>query len=436
MGFGFGNAIAAVEDPHVRACLMRLGNSHHSDNATLSTLVRNAVPVTTYALAATNLSAGAGLTGGGTLAADRTFNVGAGFGITVAADTVAVDQTMVPTWTGIHTFSAKDVHNAGVSLGTSGRLDSSVVDGAGVYSFLYKPTVALTSGTDRWIHAFQDSTGAYGLSMQADSTWQFYGSPGSNSVNAGYININATIANANGIIFAPTINASSGATIAGKASSISGAQFRATGTDNANPSGYVIGGLFAASTSQVTSGNIPTGFIGGFFQGGNILVANSGKTFAELGGWRVVACAPVKNAGTFTDAYGGYIENQAAPSSGMVYTTLSGLIIEEQTRGGTTNNGIRLLNATAGYKAITIRDQNAWIGSAAAGEITIGGTNFRCASTNQGVFGVAAIARPTNAIAAAAFVANTSGIANDTATWGGYTVGQVVQALQNYGILT
>jgi len=37
-----------------------------------------------------NLAAGAGLTGGGTLAADRTFNVGAGTGITVNADDVAL----------------------------------------------------------------------------------------------------------------------------------------------------------------------------------------------------------------------------------------------------------------------------------------------------------------------------------------------------------
>jgi hypothetical protein len=37
------------------------------------------------------LTAGSGLTGGGTLAADRTFNVGAGDGISVAADSVALD---------------------------------------------------------------------------------------------------------------------------------------------------------------------------------------------------------------------------------------------------------------------------------------------------------------------------------------------------------
>lgn len=41
----------------------------------------------------TQVIAGAGLTGGGTLAADRTFNVGAGTGITVNADDVAIDTT-------------------------------------------------------------------------------------------------------------------------------------------------------------------------------------------------------------------------------------------------------------------------------------------------------------------------------------------------------
>jgi hypothetical protein len=53
-----------------------------------------------------------------------------------------------------------------------------------------------------------------------------------------------------------------------------------------------------------------------------------------------------------------------------------------------------------------------------------------------GLYGVTAVARATTAGAAATFVANTSGIANDTATWGGYTIGQVVTALRNIGILT
>lgn len=53
-----------------------------------------------------------------------------------------------------------------------------------------------------------------------------------------------------------------------------------------------------------------------------------------------------------------------------------------------------------------------------------------------GFYGVATVIRATNAGAAGAFVANTSGIADDTATFGGYTLGQIVQALINIGILT
>lgn len=56
--------------------------------------------------------------------------------------------------------------------------------------------------------------------------------------------------------------------------------------------------------------------------------------------------------------------------------------------------------------------------------------------TKAGFFNVGAIARITTGVAAAAFVANTSGISDDTATFGGYTLGQIAQALQNYGLLT
>lgn len=45
------------------------------------------------------------------------------------------------------------------------------------------------------------------------------------------------------------------------------------------------------------------------------------------------------------------------------------------------------------------------------------------------------VVQPTNAITASAFVANTSGIANDTATYGTYTIGQIAAALIQVGIL-
>jgi hypothetical protein len=418
MGFSFGNAIAAVEDQPTRACLMRLGRSVDANEKTLSTFSRNADLL---------------------LGADPTASVGIATVNGVASTFMRSDaapqisQGIVPTWTGVHTFSAQDVHNAGVSLGTSGRLNSAVVDGASAVGFLIQPTNALTTSAAA-IFKMLDSTGTYGFQMNYDNTFTFLGSAGSNLSNA-HIVINQALGSSAGINFSPTMSASSGANY-GKSNSIVGAQFVAKPATDLSPSGYIIGGFFGARTGIISSGNNPTGFLGALFRGGDTMAANSGKTFAELGGWRTMAPLAAKNAGTFTDVYGGYIENQTEALSGVAYINLSGLIIEEMTGGGTINNGIQFKNATAGYKAITIRDQNAWIGSAAAGEITIGGTNFRCASTNQAVFGVAVIARPTNAIAAAAFVANTSGIVNDTATWGGYTAGQVVQALQNYGILT
>lgn len=52
-----------------------------------------------------------------------------------------------------------------------------------------------------------------------------------------------------------------------------------------------------------------------------------------------------------------------------------------------------------------------------------------------GFWNATPIVQPTTAIAAATFVANTSLIANDTATFDGYTIGQVVKALRNAGLL-
>lgn len=58
-------------------------------------------------------------------------------------------------------------------------------------------------------------------------------------------------------------------------------------------------------------------------------------------------------------------------------------------------------------------------------------------STSQkiGIWNATPIVQPTTAIAAATFTANTSAIANDTATFDGYTMGQVVKALRNFGML-
>jgi len=67
-----------------------------------------AVDTSVVAVAARQIISGGGLTGGGTLAADRTLAVGAGTGITVNADDVAIDQSAALAWTGAQAFVASD----------------------------------------------------------------------------------------------------------------------------------------------------------------------------------------------------------------------------------------------------------------------------------------------------------------------------------------
>lgn len=67
---------------------------------------------------------------------------------------------------------------------------------------------------------------------------------------------------------------------------------------------------------------------------------------------------------------------------------------------------------------------------------TTTGTKIGTATSQKIAFWNATpIAQPTTGITAATFTANTSGISDDTATFDGYTIGQVVAALRSAGLL-
>ena len=73
------------------------------------------------AATSTTITAGSGLAGGGSLAANRTIDVGQGDGITVSADSIAVDSTVVRTTgtqsiAGAKTFSDAAVFSTGVTV--------------------------------------------------------------------------------------------------------------------------------------------------------------------------------------------------------------------------------------------------------------------------------------------------------------------------------
>lgn len=87
------------------------------------------------------LTAGAGLTGGGTIAASRTFNVGAGAGITVNANDVAIDFAFAATWTGAHIF------NNVVSVGVNTTARVLAMNGAAGQLRVIR---FRTAGVERW----------------------------------------------------------------------------------------------------------------------------------------------------------------------------------------------------------------------------------------------------------------------------------------------
>lgn len=99
-----------------------------------------------------------------------------------------------------------------------------------------------------------------------------------------------------------------------------------------------------------------------------------------------------------------------------------------RTRAQTGDASFTALNGTLSG-TLTMSDTNIVLG-------TTTGTKLGTATTQKlGFWNATPIVQPTTAVAAATFVANTSGIVDDSATFDGYTIGQVVKALRNAGLL-
>lgn len=88
----------------------------------------------------------------------------------------------------------------------------------------------------------------------------------------------------------------------------------------------------------------------------------------------------------------------------------------------------------AGVNALTATAANQII--MGVGRTAATGPQFHINATGIGVFNVAPVARQTVAVAAAAYAAVGGGNVQVNDTFGGYTIGQIVQALKNYGWLT
>jgi len=193
---------------------------------------------------------------------------------------------------------------------------------------------------------------------------------------------------------------------------------------------------------------------GAFLVGGTAVV--SGETFGVQKSQNATTEAVIRNATNGTAAFSRWaiVNNDSTAVAYLGYTnkgyTTAGLVVADQALLISNTPSSFLIGTTASSNVIFISG-----GSATTNEIfrystttftykdainvafgTTTGTKLGTATSQKiGFWNATPIVQPTTAVAAATFVANTSGIVNDTATWDGYTIGQVVKALRNAGIL-
>jgi hypothetical protein len=109
----------------------------------------------------------------------------------------------------------------------------------------------------------------------------------------------------------------------------------------------------------------------------------------------------------------------------MASTTFSGPVTSTNGFiGNTTGNVTGNVTATTGTSTFNNVEITGNSGIGNAGTDTIG------------FYGATKIVRPTTAVTAATFVAGAGTAVDDAATFDGYTIGQVVKALRNLGLLT
>jgi hypothetical protein len=120
-----------------------------------------------------------------------------------------------------------------------------------------------------------------------------------------------------------------------------------------------------------------------------------------------------------------------------VYNNSSVVIHEFRQSVGAAEFNMKDASGTNQFRVITNSNDMLQLGEAR--NIMFGtttGTKIGSATSQKLAFWNATpVVQPTTGITAGAFVANTSGIADDTATFDGYTIGQIAAALRQIGIL-
>lgn len=233
-------------------------------------------------------------------------------------------------------------------------------------------------------------------------------------------------------------------------STLYGLQMQLSGTVNASDTGAsAIQGfafeVYEAGTGVGASATALGGFVrhsstlaGLVFTGCNIDVqVNTGAGAADLVLYETGVSAFLANTTSWT----AFHVSNPVPSAATI-TNVYGVRIDALT-GGATNYAIHSAGGQSVHAGnLKLGDTTApteQLEFADAKNVkfhTTTGTKIGTAASQKFAFWNATpIVQPTTGIAAATFVTNTSLIANDTATFDGYTIGQVVKALRNIGVL-
>ena len=203
---------------------------------------------------------------------------------------------------------------------------------------------------------------------------------------------------------------------------------------------------YAAGQLRLTSeGAVCVGYAAGQSSTGNYVVAigygsgtNAGNGCVAIGyntgsgtGSHNQSIGQSAGAGMTTGSMNIHIGYRSV-ASGVTTGNYNTLIGGDSVIGNVSNNVV--LSDGQGNKVIWFNSSNALVSDLKIDTTT--GIKLGTA-TNQKIsfWNATPIVQPTTAVTAATFVANTSAIANDTATFDGYTIGQVVKALRNMGIL-
>jgi hypothetical protein len=239
-----------------------------------------------------------------------------------------------------------------------------------------------------------------------------------------------------------------------------------TGEDFAGGFGMAAYNYFGATNARTLTGEVISVAMANEFNGSNF----TGGAGAKFIGADMTGITGGGTLSGFTTAakYVASARIRANSLSGGSVHTVYGLLFEEQTLGSTNNyeaffqtaggvffrasaqqinssaaNTLDIDTGTTGNLRVGGTTEYSWTSTtftfADANNIAVGtgtGTKIGIGTTQKlSLWNATPIVQPTTAIAAATFVANTSGIANDTATFDGYTIGQVVKALRNFGLL-